>query len=91
MAEVVWPDDVIAKIDEITAYIAADDPIAAQKIAQRLIALGESLADFPDRRRPGRNGAREMTGVSPYIIRYRIIDGTVVIVDVRHGRRQSLS
>ena len=90
MADVVWPDDVIAKIDEITAYIEQEDPAAAGRIYRRLIALGESLADFPHRGRPVKDGAREMTGIPPYVVRYRVMGETVVIVGIRHGRQRPL-
>ncbi len=90
MAEVVWPDAVIAKLDEITAYIASDDPVAAVSLVARLVDLGKSLAIFPNRGRMRSNGIREMTSVPPYILRYRMIGDFVVIVDIRHNRRRPL-
>ena len=90
MAEVVWPDTVIAKLDEITAYIASDDPVAAVSFVARLVDLGESLAIFPNRSRARSNDVREMPSVPPYILRYRVIGDFVVIVDIRHNRRRPL-
>lgn len=89
MARVVWPDEVKQRLDEIHRYIARDDLVAADKIAARLIALGESLTDFPNRGRPAPGGVREMTGVPPYVLRYRMIGDAVVIVGIRHGRQRS--
>ena len=54
----------------------------------KLIAAGNSLGDQPDRGRARRNGLRELTIISPYIIRYRIEPETIVIVRVRHGARR---
>ena len=87
MAKVVWPQSVVAQLNEITAYIARDDPTAADRIARRLIALGESLSVFPNCGSPASGGARVMSGVPPYLLRYRLIDDIVVIIDIRHGRR----
>lgn len=28
-----------------------------------------------------------MSGVPPYLLRYRLIDDIIVIIDIRHGRR----
>ena len=88
MARVVWPDEVKARLDEIHRYIARDNPTAADKVGDRLIALGESLAEFPNRGRPARDGTREMTSVPPYVLRYRVIGDAVVIVGIRHGRQR---
>ena len=90
MARVVWPAEVYEHLDEIVTYIARDNPVAAESIGARLIALGESLADFPGRGRPAGGRTREMTGVWPYLLRYRVIGDDVVIVSVRHGRRRRL-
>lgn len=90
MARVVWPDEVTERLDEIARYISRDNPVAADRIASRLIALGESLREFPNRGRPARDGAREMTGVPPYILRYRVIGDVVVIVGIQHGRQRPI-
>lgn len=90
MAEVVWPERVTEQIAEIIAYIRCDNPIAADGIGDRLFALGESLAEFPDRGRPGPNRTREMTTVWPYVLRYRLRGDIVTILHVRHGRRRPL-
>jgi toxin ParE1/3/4 len=85
MAEVVWLRAAIVQIDQIAAYVRVFDPAAADRLAQRLLALGDSLADFPLRGRPASNGAREMLIVRPYILRYRVIDDRVFILGIRHG------
>lgn len=90
MAKVLWPDQALDDIDEIIAYIRKSNPSAAETIGARLFALGESLADVPQRGRPASNGARGLVTLAPYALRYRIAGDTVVIVHVRHTRRRPL-
>jgi addiction module RelE/StbE family toxin len=90
MARVIWPDRALADLDQIAAYIRQFDPLAAASMKNRLFALGESLADFPNRGRPASRGARELVTIPPYVLRYRVADDLVVIVRVRHGRRRPL-
>jgi plasmid stabilization system protein ParE len=70
-------------------YIFDFNPQAAARMADALLAAGDSLASFPHRGRPVRGTAmRELVTVSPYIIRYRIAGDTVIILRVRHGARR---
>ncbi len=78
----------IVEIDQIAAYVRVFDPKAAKGLADQLFALGDSLADFPNRGRVASNGARELLTVRPYILRYRVIGDEVVILRVRHGARR---
>jgi plasmid stabilization system protein ParE len=90
MVQVVWAAEAIDDLGGIAAYIAQFNPLAAQGLALRLVAAGESLAEFPERGRAGRLGRRELPTVQPYVIHYRF-DGTRVTIDtVRHGRRRPL-
>jgi len=87
--KIVWTDEAIAQLDGIGAYIAIDDPLAAAALADRLIALADSLAQFPNRGRPAGTSSRELSNVWPYILRYRVEGSTVVILRIRHGARGS--
>ena len=78
------------QLDGIVSYIALDNPAAAEKLGERLIALGESLASFPNRGRPAPQQTRELTGVPPYVLRYRVVGDVVLIVDIRHGARRPI-
>ena len=60
----------------------------AQRMAARLINAGLSLTEHSERGRAGSLGTRELVIVRPYLIRYRIEGGLVVIVGVRHGARR---
>lgn len=87
MAEVVWPDAASEQLDQIIAYIEIFDPTAAARIGERLVALADSLSQFPERGRPVGDGKRELVTVSPYILRYRVSGDQVLILGVRHGAR----
>lgn len=85
MREIVWTEEAVTHLDAIVAYIAAFNPLAATRLGQRLIDVADSLAVFPDRGRHAGNGLREMTTVWPYILRYRVEAGRVIVLRVRHG------
>ena len=88
MATVSWADGAIRQLAEIADHIRRFDPAATDRMAERLIRAGESLSTFPNRGRPADGGIREMPGVPPYIIRYCVEDGDVLIIGVRHGARR---
>jgi plasmid stabilization system protein ParE len=69
----------------IRAYIAQFSPLAAQRMAQRLVAAGESLDQRPERGRRITANIRELTVIRLYIIRYQIQGATVSIIRIRHG------
>lgn len=84
---IVWTDDAVANVEAIFTYIATFNPAAADHIVERLIAVADSLATFPNRGRDAGDGRREMTTVWPYVLRYRVTDDVVTILRVRHGAR----
>ena len=88
MRTIVWTDEAVANLDAIVAYISEFNPAAAERLAERLIALADSLAEFSDRGRDAGDGRREMTIVPPYVMRYRVDGERVIILRVRHGARE---
>lgn len=79
----------MANIEAIVTYIASQhSPLAAQRLGQRLLSAGDVLETSPDRGRPITRGRRELTVVPPYLIRYRLRDAQVIILEVRHGARR---
>lgn len=88
MVEVAWTDEVIDQLDRIVSYIELFDPAAAIRLKDRLIELGNSLSEFPNRGRPSSNGTRELTTVPPYILQYDVTGQMVTIVSIRHGARR---
>lgn len=87
-ADIVWTRSALVELRAIRAYIAQFSPLAAQRFALRLVAAARSLATSPDRGRPISRGRRELTIVSPYLIRYLREDDRVVILEIRHGARE---
>lgn len=87
MAQVIWTRRALRRLELIRTYIAQFDPEAAQRFAGRLIDAGNSLETFPHRGRPATRGRRELVTVPPYILRYKVDAGRVVISDIKHGRQ----
>ena len=69
----------------IREYISQDRPLAALRMARRLIDAGNSLKDHPERGRLANRGVRELAVIYPYIIRYSVRPGVVRIVRIKHG------
>ena len=87
LRRIVWTAEAVDNLDAIADYIEAFHPPAAARMAARLIALADSLAEFPDRGRDAGNGRREMTIVAPYVLRYRVEEERVIILRIRHSAR----
>lgn len=90
MVRVVWPDEVVARIDQIIAYIDVFEPSAARRMGDKLFALGDSLISSPRRGRPAPGGTRELVTVMPYILSHEFQGETVTILHIRHGARRPL-
>ena len=84
-----WTPTALADRNAIFDYIEADSPRAAVAVDERIEAAVERLVDFPESGRPGRvEGTRELVMTSaPYVLPYRILDGTVRILRVLHSAR----
>ncbi len=87
MADVVWSVQALEDVSRIANYIAAENPVAASRVARELLLAGDSLALFPRRGRPGSiAGRRELLAIHPYVLVYRIIPGEIVdILRVWHS------
>ncbi len=83
----VWTERALAEIDAIFAYVAAENPGAAERLTSLIEAKVNLLIDHPAIGRPGRiDGTREfvITGTR-YIIPYRVRTGRVEILAVFHA------
>lgn len=88
--KLIWAKRALAEIDAIFAYVAADSPPAAERLALLIETKAQVLIDQPNMGRPGRvDGTREfvVTG-TPYILPYRVRDGRVEILAALHASRQ---
>ncbi|KAA0909474.1 type II toxin-antitoxin system RelE/ParE family toxin [Aquicoccus porphyridii] len=87
-----WSTDALTDLADQVAYIAAENPSAAHRVADAIDKTALALGDMPTGR-PGRvTGTYEksVTGL-PYILAYAITQGggeeTVAIVRVIHTAR----
>ena len=93
MRRVDWSIDALDELDGIVAYIARDDPIAANKIADTIERTVDALASRPMGRKGRVNGTYEkVVSKLPYIIAYALGDQprgheTITILRVIHGAR----
>lgn len=81
-----WTNRALDTLDTAIEYIAADNPAAAKKIAQKVWDSVQLLKEQPGLGRPGRvSNTRELVirGL-PYIVPYLEKDGTIVILRVLH-------
>lgn len=85
-----WLSIALEDLHEIVVYLAKEDRELAQEIAQHIWDTGQSLKLMPSRGRPGRvAGTRELVLTAyPYFIAYRVRQGKVQILRVRHTSRQ---
>jgi len=88
--EVVWSPLARRRLREIREYVARDKPEAAERLAIRIVAVVESLRNYPRLGRVGAEpGVRELViGGTPYIVLYRVEGGRVVISTIWHGRQR---
>ena len=78
--------EAIEDLAAIQDYIGNQNPAAASRVAVQLLAACDRLEYLPERVRPGLvAGTREITGIWPYVIVYRIRLGAVEIIRVWHG------
>lgn len=80
----------LAKVDEIVDHIARERPMAAERWAAGVFDLVERLMRSPKRGHvvpeAGREELRQLL-YGQYRIIYRVEEGSVLILTVRHGRR----
>jgi len=85
IARIVRTHAALSKLEPIGSYLREFYPAAAQRMARRPIEAGDSLLQFPDRRRPIAGARRELVTIPPNIIQYRFDGERVFIVGIRHG------
>jgi len=88
--EIIWSPLAVARLREIRAYIALDNPRAAERLGTRIVALVEALRIHPGLgRASGERGLRELVvGGTPYVIFYRLRRHKIFIVTVYHSAQQ---
>ena len=86
-----WSPEAINDLASLRAYIAEDNPAAAQGVVVRILYVVETLlAEHPRMGRPGRvSGTRELViSGTPYIVPYRLRGNTIQVLRVFHSARR---
>ena len=88
--QIVWLKTALNNLDEISAYIAQDNPIAASQVVNLVISQVNLLGAQPAMGRPGRVlGTRELVITNThYLVPYRIKNNVVEILRVFHTSRK---
>ncbi|MGA3328435.1 MAG: type II toxin-antitoxin system RelE/ParE family toxin [Terriglobia bacterium] len=87
---IVWDPRAVRDLQEIREFIAADKPVAAAHVAERIISSIQRLTDFPLLGRLTKQpGIRALTlsGI-PYVVYYHLWADEVEILAVFHGARR---
>lgn len=87
----IWSPEAIDDLAALRAFIAEDDPKAAQRMALHIVDSVENLlSNNPGMGRPGRvPGTRELViPKTPFIVPYRVVDGVLQILRIYHGARR---
>ena len=87
---IVWSPRAIEHLAHLRAYIAHDNPKAANRIASALLEAVERLSELPNLGRPGRIAdTRELVVPdTPYIISYRLRSDRLEVIAVFHARQK---
>ena len=80
-----WTEAAQRDRDRIYDHIENDDPLAAIRMDERVVAAAERLASFPQLGRIGRvSGTRELVVHRNYVLVYLLDDAGPNILRVRH-------
>ena len=87
---IVWTELAVTDLAAARAYIAQDNPPAADRQVERVLAAVAGLLQFPEIGRPGRRaGTRELViNRTPYIAAYRVRGEVIEILRIMHGRQR---
>ena len=85
--EIVWSPLALARLQEIRAYVALDNPAEAERLATRIVAVVEALRNHPHLGRAGAEpGTRELIiGGTPYTVLYRVRGKRIIISTIWHA------
>lgn len=85
-----WRPQASADLLKIVAYIADDNPDAAQELKDEIEGKAAKLPDHPKlyKRSLRVKGMRELVVRSNYVLLYRETPALVEVVNVLHARRQ---
>jgi addiction module RelE/StbE family toxin len=85
-----WTRRALRDLDSLADWIGRDNPTAARRQAELVVAAVERLTRFPESGRPGRvAGTREIVvNQTPFIVAYRLGGAGIQLLAVLHGRQR---
>ena len=88
--EIAWSRNALARLREIRQFVAADKPVAAERLVLRILSLVAALRTHAHLGRAGAEpGTRELViGGTPYIAIYKAGRKRVTILTIWHGAQQ---
>ena len=88
--EIVWRSSALEDLAQARRFITQDNPSAAERVRDAILAAVEQLGEAPHLGKPGRvDGTRErVIAATPFIVAYTVIGTHVEILSVLHGARQ---
>ncbi|MCI4644174.1 MAG: type II toxin-antitoxin system RelE/ParE family toxin [Hyphomonadaceae bacterium] len=86
-----WLPEAVEDLDRIDRFWRGIDPELARRAAATILQLAESLDQFAERGRISRADpeSRELVGpfgAGAFILRYRLIEDGILVVQVKHSR-----
>ncbi len=87
----IWSPEAIDDLASLRAFVAEDNPVAAQRVVLHILHNVEALLSaHPEMGRPGRvPGTRELViPKTPFIVPYRIQENTIQVLRVYHTARR---
>ncbi len=86
--KIIYSQHADADLARLEAFIAADSKRQAARAIARIIRGLQNLQDFPELGKEVGDGFRQIVlrhGKNGYVIRYRVLDTTVLITRIWHG------
>lgn len=82
-----WTPEAVTDLEQISGYIAEDNPEAALRTVREIFSRIEELVTLPYRGRKGREGdTRELVlSPLPYITVYRVNGPAIEVLHIWHG------
>ncbi len=95
MTNVIWLEEALDDLNRINTFLAEKNLEAASRALNAIISATRNLQNYPEIGKPYEEDIhyRELHvpfGVRGYVIHYRLVDDTAVIIRVWHAREERL-
>ena len=89
MLALIWSEDALDQLEDLTTYIAQFDETAAFAMRQRIEQSVLPACTYPEMFRAGRiPGTREVVAHPNYIVVYTVLPDRIQVVSVLHARQK---